>query len=128
MASKKKTEKAPEVKEQAVLNQDEETEALAQAEQSLLDDGYSIEEDITEEEKIEVKKTRKMQIDDLIEMGRQKGKLTTQEILDALEGVDLDPEQMDKMYETLESNNIEICWKDWILLRRYRQTDWKILR
>ena len=38
MASKKKTEKAPEVKEQAVLNQDEETEALAQAEQSLLDD------------------------------------------------------------------------------------------
>ena len=55
-----------------------------------------------------VKKDKKMQVSDLVEMGRAKGKLTTQEIMDALEDLDFDPEQMDKLYETLESQNIEI--------------------
>ncbi len=55
-----------------------------------------------------VKKDKKVQISDLVEMGRAKGKLTTQEIMDALEDLDFDPEQMDKLYETLESQNIEI--------------------
>ena len=55
-----------------------------------------------------VKKDKKVQVSDLVEMGRAKGKLTTQEIMDALEDLDFDPEQMDKLYETLESQNIEI--------------------
>ncbi len=55
-----------------------------------------------------VKKDKKTQINDLIEIGRAKGKLTTQEIMDALEDLDFDPEQMDKLYESLESQNIEI--------------------
>ena len=55
-----------------------------------------------------VKKDKKVQVSDLVEMGRAKGKLTTQEIIDALEDLDFDPEQMDKLYETLESQNIEI--------------------
>ena len=54
------------------------------------------------------KKDKKLQINDLIEMGRAKGKLTTQEISDALEDLDFDPEQMDKLYESLESQNIKI--------------------
>ena len=54
-----------------------------------------------------VKKDKKVQVSDLVEMGRAKGKLTTQEIMDALEDLDFDPEQMDKLYETLESQNIE---------------------
>ena len=104
MATKKKTEKAPEVMENTVETDCEVKESVVDA----LSEGFENEDGITEEEKIEVKKNRKVQIDDLIEIGRQKGKLTTQEILDVLEGVDLDPEQMDKMYEALESNNIEI--------------------
>lgn len=55
-----------------------------------------------------VKKDKKTLITDLIELGRSKGKLTTQEILDALEDVEFDPEQMDKVYEALEAQNIEI--------------------
>jgi len=55
-----------------------------------------------------LKKDKKIQISDLVEMGRAKGKLTTQEILDALEDLDFDPEQMDKLYESLESQNIEV--------------------
>ena len=54
------------------------------------------------------KKDKKLQIHDLVEMGRAKGKLTTQEIMDAMEDFDFDPEQMDKLYEQLESQNIEI--------------------
>ncbi|MDD2418582.1 MAG: RNA polymerase sigma factor RpoD [Oscillospiraceae bacterium] len=54
------------------------------------------------------KKDRKTLVFELLELGRTKGKLTTQEILDALEEVEFDPEQMDKVYDVLESNNIEI--------------------
>ena len=54
------------------------------------------------------KKDKKLQINDLVELGRAKGKLTTQEIMDALEDLDFDPEQMDKLYESLESQNIKI--------------------
>lgn len=47
-------------------------------------------------------------IKDLIEQGKSKGKLTTSEITDALEDLDFDVEQMEKLYETLESCNVEI--------------------
>ena len=56
----------------------------------------------------EVPKERKLKLSDLVELGHAKGKLTTQEILDAMEDMDFDPEQMDKLYETLEAANIEV--------------------
>ena len=56
----------------------------------------------------QVKKDKKQLIHDLVEMGRAKGKLTTQEILDSMEDLEFDPEQMDKLYEMLENQNIEI--------------------
>ena len=49
-----------------------------------------------------------MAIKDLIEQGKAKGKLTTKEITDALEELDFDVEQVDKLYDTLEGQNIEI--------------------
>ena len=54
------------------------------------------------------KKDKKLQIHDLVELGKAKGKLTTQEIMDAMEDFDFGPDQMDKLYEQLESQNIEI--------------------
>ena len=51
---------------------------------------------------------KKNAISDLIELGRQNGKLTTQEITDALEELDFDLEQMEKLYESLESFSIEV--------------------
>ena len=56
----------------------------------------------------QAKKDKKQLIHDLVEMGRAKGKLTTQEILDSMEDLEFDPEQMDKLYEMLENQNIEI--------------------
>ncbi|MEG2295492.1 MAG: RNA polymerase sigma factor RpoD [Oscillospiraceae bacterium] len=51
---------------------------------------------------------KKNAIQELIENGKLHGKLTTKEITDALEELDFDVEQMDTLYETFESNNIEI--------------------
>ncbi len=51
---------------------------------------------------------KKSAVTDLMEQGKQKGKLTTKEITDALEDMDFDVEQMDKLYDSLESLNIEI--------------------
>ena len=50
----------------------------------------------------------KKQVHDLLVLGRAKGKLTTQEILDATENADVDLEQIDKLYELIESQNIQI--------------------
>ena len=55
------------------------------------------------------KKDKKQQrLSELIEVGKVKGKLTTQEIMDAMEELDFDPDQMDKLYEALDSRSIEI--------------------
>jgi len=69
----------------------------------MLDD---MPEDGVDEE--EPPKEKKLQLSDLVELGHAKGKLTTQEIFDAMEDMDFDPEQMDKLYESLEAANIEV--------------------
>ncbi|MFA9380327.1 MAG: RNA polymerase sigma factor RpoD [Acetanaerobacterium sp.] len=51
---------------------------------------------------------KKNLLSDLIEQGKTKGKLTTKEINDVLEEMDFDVDQVDKLYEVLESNNVEI--------------------
>lgn len=51
---------------------------------------------------------KKFAVAELLELGKTNGKLTTQEITDALEELDFDMEQMEKLYESLESLNIEI--------------------
>ena len=47
-------------------------------------------------------------IKELIEKGKAKGALTYKEIMDMLEDVDLQPEQIEKVYETLESLGIDV--------------------
>ena len=47
-------------------------------------------------------------IEELTELGKSKGKLTTKEINDVLEELEFDMDQIDKLYDTLESLNIEV--------------------
>ena len=47
-------------------------------------------------------------IEDLIEQGKAKGKLTTKEITDVLEELEFDMDQIDKLYDNLEALNIEV--------------------
>ena len=51
---------------------------------------------------------RKFDMNALLEKGKKSGKLTTKEITEALEEMDFDVEQMDKLYETLETLHVEI--------------------
>lgn len=44
----------------------------------------------------------------LVELGKSKGSLTNQEILDALAEFNFSPEQIEKLYDKLETNGIEI--------------------
>ena len=51
---------------------------------------------------------KKITIRELIETGKRNGKLTTKEINDAIEESGFDMEQIDKLYETMESHGVEI--------------------
>ncbi|CAB1248939.1 RNA polymerase major sigma-43 factor (sigma-A) [Ruminococcaceae bacterium BL-6] len=51
---------------------------------------------------------KKTVIRDLIELGKSKGQLSTKEILDALGELDFEPEQIEKFYDTLEAQGVEI--------------------
>ncbi len=54
------------------------------------------------------KNTKMSFVKQLIEKGKKNGTLTYKEIMDALEEIDLVPEQIEKVYEVLESMNIDI--------------------
>lgn len=45
---------------------------------------------------------------ELTELGKSKGQLTNKEILDAIGEMDIDAEQMERFYDSLETNGIEI--------------------
>lgn len=51
---------------------------------------------------------------DLIERGKKKGNLSSSELLDVLEDMDLGAEQMDKIYDTLENLGIDTVGEDYI--------------
>jgi len=51
---------------------------------------------------------KKFEMKDLIEKGKAKGSLSNSEIMEALEDVDYDIEQIEKLYDTLEGLGIEI--------------------
>ncbi len=51
---------------------------------------------------------KKSAIKEIVELGKKKGSITNQEILDITEEIDFDAEQMEKLFETLETCGIEI--------------------
>ena len=51
---------------------------------------------------------KKISVNDLIERGKSKGSLSSSEIMEALEDVDYDLEQIEKLYETLEGMGVEV--------------------
>ncbi len=67
-----------------------------------------------EDEELEVHKKKldnfekRHDVRDLIARGKLKGKLTSNEIFEVIDEEDCDVEQMERIYETLESNGIEV--------------------
>ena len=54
----------------------------------------------------------KVALRQLVEMGKQKGSLTSQDILDALADFDLDPDQLGRLYDSLEQAGIDVIEED----------------
>lgn len=52
--------------------------------------------------------SRKSILKELVEKGKSKGMLTYKEIMDAFEEIELEPEQIEKIYETVENMGIDV--------------------
>ena len=55
------------------------------------------------------------EVKELIEKGKSKGTLTYKEIMDTLEEIELDPEQIEKIYDTFDEMGIDILGEDEIV-------------
>ena len=116
-AKKTKEEPEPEKEEAAEVRPEEKPEekkkAAKKKEVKKKEDDFDdpIDEYINEpvrEDTKEQEKEKKFNIQDLIDKGKAKGSLSTSEILEVLEEVDYDLEQIEKIYEILESHGIEV--------------------
>ncbi len=61
------------------------------------------------------KEAVQQRIQKLLELGKKNGKLTTKELLDTLEELDLDTEQVDRIYDTLEELGIDVIAEEVLL-------------
>ena len=59
-------------------------------------------------EKLGQKNEKKSEILALIERGKAKGSLTAEEVLEVIDEIDLDVEQIEKLYESLEEMGVEV--------------------
>ncbi|MGI6014025.1 MAG: RNA polymerase sigma factor RpoD [Oscillospiraceae bacterium] len=59
-------------------------------------------------------KTNEERLQELIDKGKKTGKLTSKELMDVLEDMNLEPEQIDKFYDTLENLGIETAGEDYL--------------
>ena len=57
-------------------------------------------------------KTNEERLQELIEKGKKSGKLTSKELMDVLEDMNLEPEMLDKFYDTLENLGIDTVGDD----------------
>ena len=53
-------------------------------------------------------------LSELIERGKKKGKLSAGELMDVLENLNLETDQMDKIYDTLENLGIDTAGEDYL--------------
>lgn len=80
--------------------------------------------EMTSEEKIEAGKVELMKVVDgiqgseklaeLLDKGKKKGKLSSSELMDVLEEMDLESEQLDKIYDTMENMGIDTAGEDYL--------------
>ncbi len=97
--------------EKELISQAEEDVLEPTAEQTMEDTSAQVAENSDFEADMDIAvpiKDTSTLFNELVELGRSKGKITAQEIMDSMEQFDFDPEQMDKLYELLEANNIQV--------------------
>ena len=73
------------------------------------------EEVVAVEPEVNEQAANEEKLKELIERGKQAGKLSSKELLDVLEEMSLEPEQLDKFYDTLENLGIETTGEDYLV-------------
>ena len=104
--SRKMTPEELEAAGDEILNAVEEL-ALPAAKETKKAARRNSKKNIEPQEEVPVKSDDEL-LSELIEKGKKAGKLTSKEMLEVLEEISLDPEQLDKFYDTLENLNIDI--------------------
>lgn len=116
--SKKRTKKVSE--ESAVENKDKEvlledtvsneekSEKTGKKTATKSDTSFEDVSDFAEQEKNEDKSDREFSVKEIVEKAKQKGAITNEEIMEELEDVDYDLDQIEKLYEALETAGVEI--------------------
>ncbi len=62
----------------------------------------------------QTEKTNEERLRELIEKGKKNGKLTSKELMDVLENMNLDADQIDKFYDQLENLGIDTAGEDYL--------------
>ena len=55
-----------------------------------------------------IKSSKMVAVKELIDKGKKNGSLTYKEIMEAIDHIDLSPEQIEKIYEVFEMTGVEI--------------------
>ena len=74
----------------------------------LIDDAEELDDYDDKDPEGDEEKKRDRDIDELIEKAKLKGSLANSELMETVGEMDLDVDQLEKLYETLESNGIEV--------------------
>ena len=88
--------------EDDVLNEEADIDSDAEAEAKEKKDSHA------KAKSKGIEGVERRELKELIERGKAKGKLTSNEIFEVIEGRDIDVEQMEKLYEVLERLGIEV--------------------
>ena len=81
----------------------------------ILDDGISDEVELPGEDEDVPSPTTEERLNELIELGKKNGKLTNRELITVFTEIAIEPEQIDKFYDTLESLGIVTDGDDLLL-------------
>ncbi len=106
-AAKKALEELEEILEEAKADDDEFSDE-AEASEDAVPDKKDKKDGRAKAKGKGMEGVEKRELRELIERGKAKGRLTSNEIFEVIEGQDIDVEQMEKLYEVLENLGIEV--------------------
>jgi RNA polymerase primary sigma factor len=114
MATKKKTENTPTPEELEAMADALLAEAEPLPAEKLKKKSSKSKKAQAEAEPEQPQKTNEERLQELIEKGKKNGKLTSKELLEVLEDMNLEQDQVDKFYDTLENLGIDTVGEDYL--------------
>ena len=93
------------------MNESRIAEEAAEAKKAKKRGAHKAEEPVPEDPEL-LAKQKEEKLNALIEKGKKSGKLTSKELMDVLDDMNLEPEELDKFYDKLENLGIDTAGED----------------